>query len=108
MVIGRKRTEAVPPTMVGMMALMDVPRYAGEWPQIGQILSRQGEEATIHWYGGSKTSAWKPCKRSVPGERGRRTDWVEKCLMSHIISTFKLTGSGNIPKNIKEIVEKLS
>lgn len=80
MVIGRKRTEAVPPNMVGMMALMNVPRYAGEWPQIGQILSHQGEEVTIHWYGGSKTSAWKPRKRSVPGERGR-TDWVEKCLM---------------------------
>lgn len=50
--VGGHWTEAVPPTMVGMMALMDVPRYAGEWPQIGQILSHQGEEATIHWYGG--------------------------------------------------------
>lgn len=88
-----------------MMALMDVPQYAGEWPQIGQIISHEGDEVDIHWYGGSKTSQWKPCKRSVPGERGRRTDWVEKCLTSHIVSTFKLTGSGNIPRHIKDIVE---
>lgn len=33
MVIERKQTEAVPPSKVWMM---DVPRYAGEWPQIGQ------------------------------------------------------------------------
>ncbi|XP_052692810.1 uncharacterized protein LOC128171098 [Crassostrea angulata] len=105
-VIGKRRKEAVPPcTIVGMMALMDVPQYAGEWPQIGQIMSHEGDEVDIHWYGGSKTSPWKPCKRSVPGERGRRTDWVEKCLTSHIVSTFKLTGSGNIPRHIKDIVE---
>lgn len=46
--VGDHWTEAVPPSLVGMMALMDVPRYAGEWPQIGQILSYQEEEVTIH------------------------------------------------------------
>lgn len=54
--------------------MMDVPRYAGEWPQIGQKLSHQGNEVNINCWAEARHSHGK---RSVPGERGRRTDRVE-------------------------------
>ena len=91
--------------MVGMMALMDVPQYAGEWPQIGMVRSEEETTVEVHWYGGSKSSTWKPCKKAVLGGRGRKEDWVEKFPATCIITTFKLTSSGNIPKHVKELID---
>jgi hypothetical protein len=32
-----KSTEASTNTIIGLVALIDVPSYAGEWPQVGRI-----------------------------------------------------------------------
>ena len=87
------------------MALMDGTQYAGEWPQIGIVRSEEENTVEVHWYGGRKSSTWKPCKKAVPGGRGRKEDWVEKLPSTCITTTFKLTISGNILKHVKEIID---
>lgn len=106
MLIGKKRKAPNTRTSdVGLMALVDVPRYAGEWPQVGKIISQEDDMVSLHWFAGSKTTSWKPCKRAMTGGRGKREDWIETIPTSCIVSTFQLTASGNIPKNIKEVID---
>ncbi|MES1922387.1 hypothetical protein MHBO_003895 [Bonamia ostreae] len=57
--------------IIGMMALLDAPQYAGEWPQIGQVVSVDTDSVDVHWYRGSKLSSWKPCKKKF--KRFKRT-----------------------------------
>ncbi|XP_061174842.1 uncharacterized protein LOC133183984 [Saccostrea echinata] len=113
--------DAIPPVIIGKrksikdnnsilpgsMALMDVPKYAGEWPQIGKVVSVDGTCNTfnIHWYAGSKSSSWKACRRAVQGGKGRREDWVESVSINYFIMSFSLTPSGNIPRNVKEVID---
>ena len=89
----------------GMLALLDVPHYAGEWPQMARIQSIDGENVLVHWYKGSKTTAWQPCtKRSVNG--GKWVPWTEHVDKKFIwYFGFELTGAGKLPQNIKEKLE---
>ena len=107
MVIGKEKRSSTPTasSMVGMIALIDVPQYAGEWPQICMIRSEEDNTVVVHWYGGSKSSTRKPCKRAVPGGRGRKEDWVETFPSSYIITTFKVTTSENTPKHVDEMID---
>uniref|UniRef100_A0A8W8MK57 DUF7869 domain-containing protein n=1 Tax=Magallana gigas TaxID=29159 RepID=A0A8W8MK57_MAGGI len=50
--------------------LVDIPKYAGDWPQVCCILSIDCQHVTLRWYNGSKTTAWTPCTRLVKGARG--------------------------------------
>lgn len=50
----------------------DIPKYAGEWPQLCQKVNVAGDHCTVHWYRGSKTTAWTPRKRIIPGTRGKQ------------------------------------
>ena len=106
-VIGKKKRSSpqTASSTVGMMALIDEPQYAGEWPQICMIRSEEDNTVVVHWYGGSKSSTGKPCERAVPGGRGRKEDWVETFPSSYIITSFKLTTSENTPKHVEEIID---
>lgn len=77
-VIGKKKRNPRPVVednyrvdIIGMMALLDAPQYAGEWPQIGQVVSVDTDSVDVHWYRGSKLSSWKPCKKKF--KRFKRT-----------------------------------
>ena len=67
-------------SMVGMMALMDVPQYAGEWPQICMI--RSEEDNTVNWYGGASPPRGNPVNKSSTRrwseKRGRKVNDVRK------------------------------
>lgn len=52
--------------------LVDIPKYAGEWPQLCQVINVAGDQFTVHWYRGSRTTAWTPCKRRIQGTRGKQ------------------------------------
>ena len=52
-VIGKKKRSSsqTASSTVGMMALIDVPQYAGEWPQICMIRSEEDNTVVVQWYG---------------------------------------------------------
>uniref|UniRef100_A0A8W8MM29 DUF7869 domain-containing protein n=1 Tax=Magallana gigas TaxID=29159 RepID=A0A8W8MM29_MAGGI len=86
--------------------LVDIPKYAGEWPQLCQVINVAGDQFTVHWYRGSRTTAWTPCKRRIQGTRGKQEAWTEIINKQQIWSSaFKLTPSGHIPKKIRDELE---
>ena len=45
------------------MVLLDVPNYAGESSQVVEKVQLvNGDRALVHWFKGSKTISWQPCK----------------------------------------------
>ena len=61
-----------------------VPQYAGEWPQIGIVRSEEENTVEVHWYGGRKSSTWKPCKKQCQGvEEEKRTGL--KSYLQHVL-----------------------
>lgn len=86
--------------------LVDIPKYAGEWPQVCCILGIDCQHVTVRWYKGSKTTAWTPCTRRVKGARGKTEPWTETVSRSQIwTSGFALTPSGLLPKKIRDDLE---
>ncbi|XP_061171052.1 uncharacterized protein LOC133180592 [Saccostrea echinata] len=69
-----KATDIAP----GDFVCADVPKYAGEWPQLGRIVSVECDSVQLQWYKGSRTTAWTPCTRRVKGVRGKTEPWMEK------------------------------
>ena len=57
---------------VNEFVLVDIPKYAGEWPQLCKIVSICDDADTVRWYKGSKTTAWTPCTRRTPGGAGEQ------------------------------------
>jgi hypothetical protein len=89
------------------MVFVDLAKYAGEWPQVGEVQVVSNVEVTLLWYSGSKTSTWRPCTIPVVGERGRRQPRVEtikrSCIFHH---SFSLTPSGCLPKKAKDALQE--
>lgn len=83
----------------GQYVCTDVPAYAGEWPQIGKVISMQPDTVTLQWYKGSKTTTWKPCTKRVKGTKGKTEAWEENVERCYIWSEgFNLTSTGHLPK----------
>lgn len=88
------------------MSLFDVPKYAGEWPQIGKVVEISGDTIKVHWFKGSKSTAWTPCAVPIKGQKGRRQPWVEIVPKTCTKFTgFQLTISNYLPKHVKDFVE---
>ena len=41
---------------------LDMPKYAGERPQVAEVQLVNGYRALVQWFKGSKTIPWQPCK----------------------------------------------
>lgn len=63
--------------MEGDFPLTNCARYAGEWPQLCEVLKKEDIFYTVHWYKGSKTGPWTPCTKPVIGLRGKREPLTE-------------------------------
>lgn len=87
------------------MALLDVPKYAGEWPQVAKVTAIHGDRVLVHWFKGSKTTAWQPCtRRSETG--GKWVPWTEDVARDTIwLFDFQLTVTGKLPQKIREKIE---
>lgn len=102
MCIGPKVKPKAGKAVVGDMCLVDLAKYAGEWPQVGKVIATTEKNCTVHWYRGAKTSSWVPCTRPTK-ERGKREDFLESVSRDAIwLTGFRLTPSGNLPKQIKD------
>ncbi|KAL3890984.1 hypothetical protein ACJMK2_003250, partial [Sinanodonta woodiana] len=95
------------PIQVDDMVLLDIPKYAGEWPQLGQVVEMLESRIKIKWYKGSMSGSWSPCTLRATGERGKRAVWTEDVSPAQIWCWgFNLTPSGHLTKRIKEKVEE--
>ena len=90
----------------GDMCLLNVPKYAGEWPQIGKVLEIFPQDVSIQWYKGSKTGQWSPCTVPIPKQRGKRMPWIEKIPLDQIwFSGFSFTPSRNLPSSVRSLLD---
>ncbi|VDI30017.1 Hypothetical predicted protein [Mytilus galloprovincialis] len=91
---------------VGQMVLVDIEKYADEWPQVGQTLEIAAGLVKIHWYKGSKTGPWCPCTIPVPGKRGKRMPWIEEIRAEEIWkNNFNLTNKNCLTKQIRYAID---
>lgn len=87
---------------VGSLVLLDVASYAGEWPQMAEVLELRGTKAMVHWYKGSKTGPWSKCTKRVPGS-AKWEPWTEEVNISDIwLADIQLTGSNKLPQKIRD------
>ncbi len=90
------------------MVLTDLDKYEDEWPQVGQVTEIAGnDEVLIHWFKGTKTTAWTPCTVPMPGQRGRRMAWLETINKQDILLKCQLTGKNMLPKHVKDQLDNL-
>lgn len=88
-----------------MLCLLDVPEYAGEWPQLAKVVSVEGARTLVQWYKGSKTTSWQPCTRRS-GSGGKWVPWTEYVPTEFIwCRNIELTPSGKLQQKIKEKIE---
>ena len=88
-----------------MMALLDVPKYAGEWPQVAVMKEIEGDRVLVQRFKGSKTTSWQSCARRSVTERKRvhSTDYVDRRAIWFF--DFHLTMSDKLPQQVKEKTE---
>ena len=99
--------ETIGTNLVGKMALVDLAKYCGEWPQVAKIIKENGTKVAIHWYRGARTTTWSPCTRFVPGGGRKREPWLEQVPQSSVFFWgFELTPSGCLPKQAKDALDK--
>lgn len=113
MIIGKpEETKVEQPLCVGMLVLLNLAKYAGEWPQLGKIVDTNSDSTiVIQWYQGSRTGSWMPCTRPVRGEgsRGKRSPWTESVPCSSVwCHGFHLTPAGKLPQKVREKVDSFS
>ncbi|WAR06069.1 hypothetical protein MAR_021438, partial [Mya arenaria] len=95
-------------TTPGTFVMLDMDKYADEWPQVAKILTViSTTETEIRWYKGAKTSTWSPATRRVKGSRGGKTEPFIEIINNNVIwfSGFSLTPSGHLPKQVREEVD---
>ena len=77
-------------------------------PLIGQVLSVEGENATIHWWIGSYSSTWKACCRR---QQGQQVDWTESIPISTIVHCFqwkmKEGKPARLPPSLKDALKSM-
>ena len=103
----RKATQTTTCMKEGDFILADVPKYAGEWPQVGTIKQvQESGKVMVHWFKGSKTTSWTPCTIPVPRQRGKKMEWLEEVDLKNIWHYgFSLTPSGHLPKKVKDLID---
>lgn len=90
---------------IGDLCLLDVPKYAGEWPQVAQIteLCAGTDQVLIQWFKGSVTGSWTPCSVAASGARGKRVAWTESVQRHNIWHFgFSLTPAKNLPRSVRK------
>lgn len=93
-VIGKGSTATKPrPVSNDDFVLVDIPQYAGEWPQLCQVVS-----ALVKRFQNDRLD---PMQEKNSRNAGKKEAWTEKINKQQIWSSaFKLTPSGDIPKKV--------
>lgn len=93
-VIGKGSTATKPrPVSNDDFVLVDIPKYAGEWPQLCQVVS-----ALVKRFQNDRLD---PMQEKNSRNAGKKEAWTEKINKQQILSSaFKLTPSGDIPKKV--------
>ena len=88
-----------------MMNLLDVPKYAREWPQVALIKEIEGDRVLVQWFKESKTTSWQSCARRS-GTKRKCMPWMDYVDRKAIwFFDFHLTMSGKLPQQVQEKTE---
>ena len=83
---------------IGTTVAVYLPQYRDELPLIGKVVSVDAiaNQVTVHWYVGTYSGMWKPCRR----RDGRNyVDWEEAVPIAAVLCTVNLTKSFKLPKS---------
>ena len=91
---------------MGDFCLLNVAKYAGEWPQIGKVVEILQTNVVIQWMKGSKLGPWSLCTVPEPGVRGKRVPWTEKVKPEEIWhSGFTFTNANKLPIRVRDLID---
>ena len=93
----------------GDLCLLDVDAYADYWPHVGRVKHiLDPDNVSIEWFKGSMTTTFRPWRLPQKGKRKLSDEiWTENVDRENIwFYGFKLTPKGNLPKQIKELLNE--
>ena len=100
-----KRTEPNVPLAVGQLCLLDMKKYAGYWPLVGEVVEiKSNKKVLISWYIGTLKSVFKPW---LIKKQGIKKPWLEEVDRDEIwYNGFQLTKKGRLRSPLQEKIKE--